>query len=79
MDNSSHDNRLSPFQEGAGQPAPAPTSYVMMGLDGFYTFTAHGEAELARHIGMLSMMGGMVLIGIEGVNGFKVGGEHGSR
>lgn len=46
------------------------TKYVMMGEDGFYTFEDRYE-DLARIIGQMSAQG-FVLIGIDGLNGFKV-------
>jgi hypothetical protein len=44
--------------------------YVVMGEDGFYTFE-DTWAELPRQLGFLSYCG-FTLIGIDGLNGFKV-------
>lgn len=44
--------------------------YVVMGEDGFYTFSDTWR-ELPRQLGFLHYCG-MTLIGIDGLNGFKV-------
>lgn len=44
--------------------------YVVMGEDGFYTFEDTFDA-LPRQLGELKAAG-FILIGIDGINGFKV-------